>query len=118
MNVTHKLEMVNGITITVIADKEFMIENAQQFLDVVFNLPSDVIVFHKENFPETFFDLKTGLAGDILQKVVTYSRRIAIVGDFSKYESKSLRAFIYESNKSNTVVFVSSHDEALDKLSK
>jgi hypothetical protein len=75
------------------------------------------VIVHKESIDETFFDLRSGLAGDMLQKVVNYRLRLAIVGDFSTYESKSLKAFIYESNKSNTIVFVSTVEEALKKLS-
>jgi hypothetical protein len=43
---------------------------------------------------------------------------LGIVGDFSLYQSKSLRDFIYESNKSNRIVFVSTLEEALDRLSR
>jgi hypothetical protein len=32
--------------------------------------------------------LKTGLAGEILQKFSTYNMRLGIVGDFSAYTSK------------------------------
>ncbi|WP_083996437.1 DUF4180 domain-containing protein [Desulfosporosinus acididurans] len=54
---------------------------------------------------EDFFDLKTKLAGEILQKFVNYHVRIAIVGDFSGYKSKSLKDFIYESNNGKDVFF-------------
>ncbi|HUM43632.1 MAG TPA: DUF4180 domain-containing protein, partial [Fervidobacterium sp.] len=52
------------------------------------------IVINKEAICEEFFDLSTRLAGEILQKFVNYNIKIAIVGDFSKYTSKSLRDFI------------------------
>jgi len=54
----------------------------------------------------------------MLQKVVNYRLRLAIVGDFSKVESKSLKAFIAESNRSNTIVFVGSVDAALVTFGK
>ena len=43
--------------------------------------------------------------------------RIAVVGDFSIYTSKSLKDFIYESNKGNHVFFVQNEDEAIERLS-
>jgi len=43
--------------------------------------------------------------------------KIAFVGDFSVYESKSLRDFIYESNKGGDVFFLPGQQEAIDKLS-
>lgn len=72
------------------------------------------MIIGKEDFDEAFFDLKTGIAGDILQKMSNYSMRLAIVGDFSKVESKSLRDFIRESNRRKFINFVSSDSEALD----
>ena len=43
--------------------------------------------------------------------------KLAIAGDFSKYESKSLRDFIYESNKGGQVVFVESVAKAKEIFS-
>ncbi len=45
---------------------------------------------------DDFFDLSTRLAGEILQKFINYHVKIAIIGDFSIYTSKSLKDFIYE----------------------
>jgi hypothetical protein len=94
------------------------IRNAQDFLDLAANSPSRRIILKKEMLDESFFDLKTGIAGEILQKVSNYQMRLAIVGDFSVYTSKSLRDFIYESNLTNQVVFVPSTDKALDRLAR
>lgn len=57
------------------------------------------------------------MAGEILQKFSTYQVRLAIIGDFSKYTSKSLTDFIYESNKGKHINFVNSTTEALKILS-
>ena len=64
-----------------------------------------------------FFDLKTRFAGEILQKFSNYDVKLAIVGDFSKYSSKSLRDFIYESNKGKLIFFADNLNTALMKLS-
>lgn len=113
----HILHNVNGLAIAEITANGVVITNEQQFLEVVMNLPADRIVIRKANLDEVFFDLRSGLAGAILQKVANYRLKLGIVGDYSGYESKSLRDFIYESNKVNTVVFVSTLDEALQRLS-
>ena len=75
------------------------------------------MILHARNITPEFFDLKTGIAGEILQKFTTYCVRLAIVGDFTRYESKSLRDFIFESNKGRQVNFVPSVEEALARLS-
>ena len=76
------------------------------------------IVISKQLITEDFFVLSTGLAGEILQKFVNYGGRIAIYGGYSHYTSKPLRDFIYESNNGKDVFFVSSLEEAVEKLAK
>ncbi|MCI8308633.1 MAG: DUF4180 domain-containing protein [Clostridia bacterium] len=38
-----------------------------------------------------------GLAGEILQKLINYQTKFVIYRDYSKYTSKPLKNFIYES---------------------
>ena len=42
--------------------------------------------------------------------------KAAIAGDFTKYTSKPLRDFIYQSNKGRDIFFASSIEEAVCKL--
>jgi hypothetical protein len=104
-------------SIVEVQDNTLIIETAQQFLQLTMNLPADKIILHKEHLHESFFNLRSGLAGEILQKVSNYALQLSIVGDFSIYDSKSLQAFIYESNKSSHVVFTSTLEDALNRLS-
>jgi hypothetical protein len=83
---------------------------------VLVNSPSDTIVIAKENLTEQFFELKTGIAGEILQKFSDYRKRLVIPGDYSNIESKSLRDLIYESNKNGKVVFCKDIDQAASLL--
>ena len=76
------------------------------------------IIIHESNIAPAFFDLKTRIAGDILQKFSNFRVRIAIVGDWSKYSGNSLKAFIAESNRGRAVNFASSVEEAVKLLSK
>ena len=108
---------MNDRSIAELSADNVTLSTTQQFLQMIMDSSAEVVIVHKENIDEIFFDLKNGLAGEMLQKVVNYRLRLAIVGDFSIYESKSLKAFIYESNKSNTIVFVSTVEEALNRLS-
>jgi hypothetical protein len=106
-------------TAALITNSNFLIKSAQDaldlFSDAVYKGCNNFIVY-KENLPEDFFDLKTGIAGEILQKFSNYRMRLAIIGDFSKYKSKSLEAFITESNRGNQTFFVSSIEVALKAL--
>ncbi|NLI21518.1 MAG: DUF4180 domain-containing protein [Clostridiales bacterium] len=77
---------------------------------------ADALVIRRENLAEAFFDLRTGLAGEILQKFSNYQMRLAIVGDFSGYGSKALRDFIGECNRGRQVCWVPGLQAALDAL--
>ncbi|SDE44764.1 protein of unknown function [Dyadobacter soli] len=90
-------------------------EGLQLMVDLYYQGHGEIIL-HEQNITPGFFDLKTGIAGEILQKFTTYRVRLAIVGDFAKYDSKSLRDFIFESNKGRQVNFVPSVEEALRRL--
>jgi hypothetical protein len=69
---------------------------------------SDLIVIPVERLDPEFFRLRTGVAGQMLQKFVTYGRRVAIVGDISRQveQSAALRDFVFESNRGDHVWFV------------
>lgn len=74
------------------------------------------IILYEHNLDPTFFDLSTGMAGEVLQKFAIYGVKLAIVGGFEKYESKSLRAFMIESNRSGLVFFAPDRETAIDSM--
>ncbi len=83
-----------------------------------YELETKNIVIDKTLVADNFFILSSGFAGDVLQKYINYGGRIAIYGDYSHYTSKPLHDFIYESNKGNDIFFVSTLDEAIEKITK
>ncbi|AKL95151.1 hypothetical protein CACET_c17020 [Clostridium aceticum] len=110
----------NDIEIAIVSSSEILITNVQSALDFIatvnYETGCDSIILNKSAICEDFFNLKTGLAGEILQKFINYRVKIAIVGDFSIYSSKSLRDFIYESNKGKDLFFLVDEKEAIEKL--
>lgn len=74
------------------------------------------IILYEKNLKLEFFELKTGMAGEILQKYTNYHIRIVIVGEFEKFDSKSLKAFIVESNRGKLVAFMPDRETALAKI--
>lgn len=108
----------NGNTVAVVTGA---ISGAGDTLDImaeVFFNGCDSMIIEKESLPEGFFTLRTGIAGEILQKFSNYRVKLAIVGDFENVKSKSLADFIYECNKGGQVLFKSTLDEAIDSLTK
>jgi hypothetical protein len=114
---THNIN--DTIIAEVISDQTIIntTEDGLDFLGNIYYHGFDRIVLNEKNIIPAFFDLRNGIAGEILQKFSTYRVRLAIVGDFSKYTSKSLTDFIYESNKGKHINFVNSTAEALKILS-
>ncbi len=110
------LEINTHEKIATLIDNNFKICEVQDILDIMgdlFPLDCKKFIVHEANLHPDFFDLKTGLAGDILQKFSNYRVQLAVIGDFSKYESKSLRDFIYESNKAKLIFFVPDMESAI-----
>lgn len=112
----------NDIRCAVIIDSDKVIKDARSALDLLMSVKYEAdtknIVIDKRLICDDFFILSTGLAGEILQKYVNYGGRIAVYGDYSRYTSKPLKDFIYESNKGKDVFFVSSEEKAVDMLAR
>ena len=119
---TIKKIEANGIGISVVKSDAVCISDGQTALDffmsMYYETSDHYIVINKEALAEDFFVLSTKVAGDVLQKMINYRFKLAVVGDFTGYTSKSLNDFIYESNKGKDIFFVSTVDEAVERLSK
>jgi len=114
-----KIHNTGKISIAELADPDIIISTIQDAVDLLgesyFSGCSSIII-REENLHPDFFRLHTNLAGDILQKFSNYQMKLAVVGDFSKYKSKSLQEFIGESNRGNRIFFVGDLEEAVSML--
>lgn len=110
-----------GHEIAEVTDKQALIGTVQDALGLLANCHYqgiNKIIIRETNLPPAFFDLKTGMAGEILQKFSNYRGTLAIVGDFSTYNSNSLRAFMIESNRMKRIHFVNSREKAIEVLTE
>lgn len=108
--------------IAIVNSNEIIIKDVQSAIDFIMSVKYETdcskIALNKSAIIEDFFILSKGLAGEILQKFINYQIKFAIIGDYSKYTSKPLKDFIYESNNGKDIFFVTSEDEAIKMLSK
>jgi hypothetical protein len=114
-----EIHNINDTSIAEIISDKIVIGSTQDALDLMADCGyqgARKIILHEKNITKDFFDLKSGQAGEILQKFSNYRVQLAIVGDFSKYQSKSLQDFIYESNKAGRIFFVCTAEEAIEKI--
>jgi len=105
--------VIGKITAVEVISNEVIVRSEQDALDLMATVSSDRIILHEHNFEKDFFDLSTRIAGEVLQKFTNYHVKLAIIGDFRKFPSKSLKDFIYESNKNGQYLFVDSIEEVI-----
>ena len=118
--VTIEKVVRNNISCAVIHSEDKVITDTSSALDLLMNAKYEVgtknIAISKSLISDDFFILSSGFAGEMLQKYINYGGLISIYGDYSHYTSKPLHDFIYESNKGSDVFFVTTLDEAVEKL--
>jgi|ERR1700678_447201 hypothetical protein len=71
-----------------------------------------------ERLGDDFFELRTGIAGELVQKFAMYGTRVVIIGEISQRiaTSKSLAAFLAESNRGQDLWFVRSLEDLSNRL--
>jgi hypothetical protein len=75
-----------------------------------------VILTETDLAPE-FFDLRTGLAGELFQKFINYKMRVAIVAPAPEAYGERFSELAYEHATHNMIRLVRTEDEAWDWLS-
>lgn len=114
-----KLHKINSLSIAEVVNEEQIIHSVEDGFNLVGTFyfeGVDCIILKDIHLNPDFFDLKTGFAGEILQKFSTYGLKLAIIGNFDRYKSESLKAFILESNRIGKVQFRNNFEEALKNL--
>ncbi|MDR1068903.1 MAG: DUF4180 domain-containing protein [Clostridiales Family XIII bacterium] len=95
-----------------------MVNETSDWTELFSVIGQTTAIIKKENLNNSFYDLKTGFAGELMQKMSNYSKRLAVIGDFSQTKSEALRDFMYESNRWKRVIFVNTVEDALNIFKK
>ena len=92
--------------------------DALDLIGEAFGADTEWILIPSGRLSEGFYDLKTGLAGEFLQKLTNYRLKVAIVGDLETRLSRSeaLSAFVRESNAGRAVWFLPGADALFERL--
>jgi hypothetical protein len=90
----------------------------QEILGAAMAESAQMVVMPVVRLSPEFFQLRTGLLGELLQKLTNYRIRIAFVGDLGAFTgaSKPLRDLIYESNRGQMAWFLADFDELETRL--
>ncbi|MDJ0382097.1 DUF4180 domain-containing protein [Streptomyces sp. G-G2] len=111
----------HGVPVLVVDATGERISTEQDALDHLIG-PSfehaEIVAVPVDRLDDRFFDLRTGLAGAVLQKCVTYRRRLIVVGDITHHleASGALTDLVRESNRGHHAWFVADLDELAARL--
>jgi hypothetical protein len=85
--------------------------DALEVIGSLFGTDIGVVAVPVDRLAPEFFDLRTGVAGAILQKFTQYRLVLAVVGDLSAYTrvSDALRQLVAESNRGRHIWFLPDH---------
>jgi hypothetical protein len=102
---------LSGIVVHLCANAGPLIESERDVSDLVgdaFSAGAALIAIPLARLSPDFLVLSTRVAGEILQKLVNYRFRVAVLGDVSQAVagSDALRDFVRESNRGQAVWFV------------
>ena len=85
-------------------------------IEELVNRQAQSLLFPEGVLPGDFFDLSTGVAGELLNKTATYRVRLAcVIPDLSPY-SAQFQAFVREANRGEEIRFFSSREDAIHWL--
>jgi hypothetical protein len=105
----------NGVSVLVVDGTGATIASEQDALDLIGAAfgQAEIVAIPAERLDGRFFALRTGLAGEIMQKFVNYRVRLVVVGDISEHlaGSVALQDLVRESNRGKQVWFVGDLDE-------
>lgn len=92
--------------------------SANDILGDAIGYGADLVVIPAARLGAEFFDLKTRIAGEFLQKFANYQLRVAIVGEIAHHAAASdaLRDFVYESNRGTGAWFLADRTELERRL--
>jgi hypothetical protein len=79
---------------------------------------ASTIVVPASRFDEAFFDLRTGVLGELTQKFVNYRIRLVVLGDVTAFvqASDAFRDYVRETNAGDQVWFVADETELAARL--
>ncbi|GGV23124.1 hypothetical protein GCM10010293_20180 [Streptomyces griseoflavus] len=93
-------------------------ETALDLIGDAMGCQAEVVAVPVDRVADEFFTLRSGVAGDVVQKFANYRIRLVIVGDITARVagSDALRDFVREANRGGQVWFVTDRTELERRL--
>ncbi len=105
-----ELREIEGHRCFIAAEDGPVVRDARAASDLIAETMSQgatVLVVPAARLDDAFFQLRSGLAGEVLQKAANYRKKFAVIGDVSRYTeaSNAFRDLVVESKRSETFFF-------------
>jgi hypothetical protein len=112
---------LNGVNVLHCASDGPPLDGERAALDLIgdaMGRDAQVVAVPAERMADEFFQLRSGVAGAVMQKFVNYHVRLAVVGDVSHHlaASTALRDFVHETNQGGHIWFLADFDALEEKL--
>jgi hypothetical protein len=112
----HRTMTISGRTTLVLSEEGPKIAVPSDASDVVgeaVGLQAEMVVIPLARLSPAFFDLRSGLAGEVTQKFVNYRIRLVFLGavDAEMEASKAFRDYVREANRSRHISFAKTIEE-------
>ncbi|MGE0158352.1 MAG: DUF4180 domain-containing protein [Gemmatimonadales bacterium] len=93
-------------------------KDATDIIGAAWGYQAKLIVLRADWLGDDFFRLGTRVAGEVVQKLLDYGFRVAIVGDISARvaASEPLRDWVRECNRGRHIWFVKNMEDLADRL--
>lgn len=93
--------------------------DTNDFLAEAWAQEADMLAIPTARLGEDFFELRSGLAGEVGQKFANYRMPLVIIGDITQWiaQSRAFRDYVREANAGNSLWFVADSAELIEKVS-
>jgi hypothetical protein len=111
-----RIEEFEGVRVLECATEGSSIRGSQDAINLIGEARSHqatIVAIPATRLSDDFFRLGKGIAGEFIQKFVTYGLRLVVLGDISEHvdNSSALRNFVYEANRGAHCWFLTDRDE-------
>ena len=123
INVSRKAISLGGVRCLVLAEAGPLIRTAEDgraLVEQAMNEDASVVAVPVERLDPAFFQLRSGIAGEVIQKVLNYKLKFAVLGDVSSYVAAhdALRDFVIECNRGRDIFFATDESELAQWLER
>ncbi|MFB0620184.1 DUF4180 domain-containing protein [Streptomyces sp. AGS-58] len=115
------IDTLHGVRILRCAPDGPLLDGESAALDLIgdaYGHDAQLVALPVERIADDFFRLRSGVAGAVVQKFVSYRLRLAVLGDISGHVagSTALRDFVYECNQGRQLWFLADAAELDTRL--